>query len=167
MPFLLLSSSQLTLATGGVITVQRRIGFRALYLVTANDTDPSSSSGKDGSADFTMRIKVGRLSASECGAGRNREACSYSCCHHWQLIDAMSGCEFAPAPNCPFFLCCTSLHDFFRLPGAVQVNGADVFSRGANVIPMEELEGRQSAEAYTQVCVCVRARSSYTLQHGF
>lgn len=32
-----------------------------------------------------------------------------------------------------------------------RVNGAPIFSRGANMIPMEELEGRLSAEAHTQL----------------
>jgi hypothetical protein len=30
----------------------------------------------------------------------------------------------------------------------VQVNGADIFSRGADVIPMEEMEGRQVRRIY-------------------
>lgn len=30
----------------------------------------------------------------------------------------------------------------------LKVNGADVWARGGNMIPMEELEGRQSVEAY-------------------
>lgn len=38
------------------LTTQRRIGFRAAYLVTGNDTDPSSLKGVDGSGDFTMRV---------------------------------------------------------------------------------------------------------------
>ena len=33
----------------------------------------------------------------------------------------------------------------------LRVNGANVWSRGANVIPMEELEGRSSAEAHAQL----------------
>jgi len=36
----------------------------------------------------------------------------------------------------------------------VKINGADVWARGGNMIPMEELEGRQSVEA------CVAAASS-------
>ena len=36
----------------------------------------------------------------------------------------------------------------------VKINGADVWARGGNMIPMEELEGRQSVEA------CVAAAGS-------
>ena len=32
-----------------------------------------------------------------------------------------------------------------------KVNGADMYSRGANVIPMDEMEGRLSAAAYQQL----------------
>ena len=39
---------------------------------------------------------------------------------------------------------------FFR------VNGAAIFSRGANMIPMEELEGRMNSDAHRCTCVCVR-----------
>lgn len=36
------------------VTDSRRIGFRSLYLVTANDTDPASLAGSEGSGNFTM-----------------------------------------------------------------------------------------------------------------
>ena len=32
-----------------------------------------------------------------------------------------------------------------------RVNGGAIFARGANMIPMEELEGRMNAEAHTQL----------------
>jgi hypothetical protein len=40
------------------LTASRTVGFRALYLVTANDTDPASLAGVDGSGADTMRFKV-------------------------------------------------------------------------------------------------------------
>lgn len=67
------------------VSATRAIGFRVFTLVTANDTDPSSLSGVDGSGDLTMR---------------------------WN------------------------------------VNGAKIWSRGANLIPMDEMEGRLSVAAY-------------------
>eukprot|EP01111_Echinosteliopsis_oligospora_P013129 TRINITY_DN4630_c0_g1_i1.p1 TRINITY_DN4630_c0_g1~~TRINITY_DN4630_c0_g1_i1.p1 ORF type:complete len:919 (-),score=251.71 TRINITY_DN4630_c0_g1_i1:36-2771(-) len=66
------------------ITVNRRIGFRAFAMVTADDSNPAALKGVEGSGNLTMRFKV---------------------------------------------------------------NGVDVFARGANFIPMEELEGRANAEA--------------------
>lgn len=33
----------------------------------------------------------------------------------------------------------------------LRVNGANVWSRGANLIPMEEMEGRSTAEAHAQL----------------
>ena len=70
------------------VNASRTIGFRALYLVTADDSDPSVLAGVDGSGNATMRFKV---------------------------------------------------------------NGADVYARGGNIIPMEELEGRLSAVAYDRM----------------
>lgn len=66
------------------LSASRRIGFRSFYLVTGNDTDPTTLAGVDGSGDFTLRYKV---------------------------------------------------------------NGADVWARGASVVPMEEFEGRSDADA--------------------
>ena len=43
---------------GGVLTTSRRIGFRFVALVTADDSDPAKLAGKDGSGDFTMRMNV-------------------------------------------------------------------------------------------------------------
>jgi hypothetical protein len=40
------------------IVASRYVGFRVFYLVTGNDTLPSSLAGKDGSGNFTMRFKV-------------------------------------------------------------------------------------------------------------
>ena len=70
---------------GPAVSSSRNIGFRVIYLVTGDDSDPSTLKGQDGSGNFTMRFKV---------------------------------------------------------------NGANVWSRGSNIIPMEEMEGRQTAEAY-------------------
>lgn len=70
------------------LAASRTVGFRALYLVTANDTDPASLAGVDGSGADTMRFKV---------------------------------------------------------------NGCDVYARGGNIIPMEELEGRLDASAYDRM----------------
>jgi hypothetical protein len=64
------------------------VGFRALYLVTGDDSVPANLSGVDGSGSVTMRLKI---------------------------------------------------------------NGADLYARGGNVIPMEELEGRLSAAAYDRM----------------
>ena len=63
----------------------RRIGFRTVVIVTADDTDPAALAGVDGSGDLLVRWKV---------------------------------------------------------------NGANLFLRGADVIPMENPEGRQSDVAY-------------------
>uniref|UniRef100_A0A6B2L3J8 beta-mannosidase n=1 Tax=Arcella intermedia TaxID=1963864 RepID=A0A6B2L3J8_9EUKA len=71
-----------------VVSTTRQIGFRVFTLVSANDTDPSTLKGKDGSSSFTLRFKV---------------------------------------------------------------NGANVYSRGANVIPMEEFEGRANVNALRQL----------------
>ena len=73
---------------GAVISDSRMIGFRVLYLVTGNDTDPSALAGVDGSGDFTMRLAV---------------------------------------------------------------NGARIWTRGANMIPMNELEGRDTAAAHRRL----------------
>ena len=73
------------------VKASRRVGFRAFYLVTGNDTDASyvaKAQSEEGTSNFTM---------------------------------------------------------FFR------VNGAAVLSRGANMIPMEVLEGRMSAEAHRRL----------------
>lgn len=75
-------------SAGAPLAASRPVGFRALYLVTANDTNPAALAGVDGSGKDTMRFKV---------------------------------------------------------------NGADVYARGANIIPMEELEGRIQAAAYDRM----------------
>ena len=72
----------------GAANASVTVGFRALYLVTADDSAPGSLSGVDGSGNQTMRLKV---------------------------------------------------------------NGADVYARGGNIIPMEELEARLSATAYDRM----------------
>jgi beta-galactosidase/beta-glucuronidase len=59
-------------------TITRRVGFRFVALVTADDSDPSKLDGVDGSGNFTMRMNV---------------------------------------------------------------NGAKIWSRGANLIPMDEMDG--------------------------
>jgi beta-mannosidase len=68
-----------------VITTSRRVGFRVLHLITADTETVPPNEERNGSGNFTMRLKV---------------------------------------------------------------NGADVWARGANMIPMEELEARQDAQAY-------------------
>ena len=46
-------------APGGVpVSASRSVGFRVAYLVTANDTDPSTVAGRVGSDTFTMRFRV-------------------------------------------------------------------------------------------------------------
>lgn len=71
--------------TGKGVALTRRIGFRTVVIVTADDTDPTALAGVDGSGDLLVRWKV---------------------------------------------------------------NGANMFLRGADVIPMENPEGRQSDVAY-------------------
>jgi beta-galactosidase/beta-glucuronidase len=39
----------------------------------------------------------------------------------------------------------------------IKINGADVWARGGNMIPMEELEGRQSVEAYSALVASAAA----------
>lgn len=46
----------------------------------------------------------------------------------------------------------------------MQVNGADVWSRGANQIPMEELEGRQDAAAYAAMLASAAAANHNMLR---
>ena len=75
-------------SAGAPLAASRPVGFRALYLVTANDTNPAALAGVDGSGKDTMRFKV---------------------------------------------------------------NGADVYARGGNIIPMEELESRMQASAYDRM----------------
>jgi beta-mannosidase len=48
------------------LTATRRIGFRTLYTVTADDSNPSNITGVNGSGDFTMRFKVNGAD-SACG----------------------------------------------------------------------------------------------------
>lgn len=71
--------------SGAAVSTTRRVGFRTVVVVTADDTDPSTLAGVDGSGDLLVRWKV---------------------------------------------------------------NGANLNLRGADVIPMENLEGRQSDIAY-------------------
>jgi hypothetical protein len=70
---------------GALVSTARRVGFRTLAIVTADDSDPAALAGVDGSGDLLVRWKV---------------------------------------------------------------NGANVNLRGADVIPMENPEGRQSDVAY-------------------
>lgn len=97
-------SASFTPAAGSgapAVAVSRRLGFRFVALVTANDTDPSTIDGVDGSGSFTMRLNV---------------------------------------------------------------NGAKIWSRGANQIPMEEMEGRQSAAAYVSMLRSAQAAHMNTLR---
>ena len=71
--------------TGAAVSTTRRVGFRTVVVVTADDTNPASIAGVDGSGDLLVRWKV---------------------------------------------------------------NGANLNLRGADVIPMENLEGRQSDVSY-------------------
>ena len=70
---------------GAPVSAERRIGFRVVSIVTADDSVPSALAGVDGSGNMTLRWRV---------------------------------------------------------------NGANILARGADVIPMEGLEGRQSAQSY-------------------
>jgi len=72
-------------SSGPSLSTFRNIGFRVFTIVTANDTDPATLQGKDGSGSLTMRFRV---------------------------------------------------------------NGANLYSRGGNMIPMEEYEGRANADAF-------------------
>ena len=72
-------------STGASVAAQRRVAFRSLALVTADDSDPASLAGVPGSGNLTMRFKV---------------------------------------------------------------NGADIMTRGANWIPLEELDGRNTDAAH-------------------
>eukprot|EP01126_Amoeba_proteus_P030934 TRINITY_DN3046_c0_g2_i4.p1 TRINITY_DN3046_c0_g2~~TRINITY_DN3046_c0_g2_i4.p1 ORF type:complete len:906 (+),score=164.89 TRINITY_DN3046_c0_g2_i4:153-2870(+) len=67
------------------VSTSRRVGFRVVALVTADDSDPSKIVGSDGSGNLTMRVKV---------------------------------------------------------------NGADLWIRGGNMIPMESFEGRANEVAF-------------------
>ncbi len=80
-------------------TTTRTVGFRVAYLVTADDSNPSSLAGVDGSGNFTMRFKI---------------------------------------------------------------NGADAVLFGANMIPIEELEGRQTAAAY-EALVFTAAKANHNM----
>ena len=73
---------------GAPIAASRMIGFRTLYLVTGNDTDPSTLNGTDGQSHWTMRVKV---------------------------------------------------------------NGADVWARGANHVPMTQLEALNGDEGHRRL----------------
>jgi len=72
-------------AGGDSVQDSRSVGFRTFVVVTADDSDPSTLAGGDGSGNLTMRFRV---------------------------------------------------------------NGGNMWARGGNMIPMEELEGRLSADAY-------------------
>ena len=48
------AASAAVAAAPPAVSDSRRIGFRSLYLVTANDTDPTSLAGSEGSGNFTM-----------------------------------------------------------------------------------------------------------------
>jgi hypothetical protein len=67
-----------TPATGTATPVSdsRRIGFRSLYLVTADDSDPPSLLSSEGSGNFTMRWRVN--GANIYSFGGNGE-CGFSC----------------------------------------------------------------------------------------
>lgn len=81
-------------ASAPVLADARRIGFRTLFLVTGDDSDPAKLAASEGSGNFTMRWKV---------------------------------------------------------------NGADLYARGGNIIPMEEMEGRMSADAHVQMVRSAKA----------
>jgi len=74
-----------TYSSNIVITQSRPIGFRLIYLVTGDDSNPMTLDSHDGSDSFTMQIMV---------------------------------------------------------------NGAKIWARGSNLIPTDEMEGRNSREAY-------------------
>jgi beta-mannosidase len=59
------------------ITDSRRVGFRTLYLVTANDADPASLLSSEGSGNFTMRWRVN--GANIYSFGGNGELCCCRC----------------------------------------------------------------------------------------
>eukprot|EP00698_Gefionella_okellyi_P004282 TRINITY_DN13971_c0_g1_i1.p1 TRINITY_DN13971_c0_g1~~TRINITY_DN13971_c0_g1_i1.p1 ORF type:complete len:1022 (-),score=216.49 TRINITY_DN13971_c0_g1_i1:104-3169(-) len=86
---------------GATLTASRRIGFRVFNLVTADDSQPETLAGVNGSGNFTMRFKV---------------------------------------------------------------NGASIWSRGGNMIPMEELEGRSNADAYRYLVSSARLANMNTLR---
>ena len=83
------------------IIATRRIGFRTFTIVTADDTDPESIAGKDGSGTLMVRWKI---------------------------------------------------------------NGANLFARGADVIPMENMEGRQTDVAYKSMIASAAAAGFNTLR---
>jgi hypothetical protein len=72
-------------SSGAALSTSRSVGFRVFTIVTANDSDPSTLQGKDGSGTLTMRFRI---------------------------------------------------------------NGVNMYSRGGNMIPMEEYEGRANADAF-------------------
>jgi hypothetical protein len=83
------------------VAASRRVGFRALALATADDSDPGALSGVPGSGNLTMRFKV---------------------------------------------------------------NGADLFARGANWIPLEELEGRNLDAAHAAAVASAAAANFNVLR---
>lgn len=83
------------------ITDSRRVGFRTLYLVTANDADPASLLSSEGSGNFTMRWRV---------------------------------------------------------------NGANIYSFGGNVIPIDEMEGRYSDLTFQQFAYSAAAAGFNTFR---
>jgi len=104
------------------VSESRRVGFRALYLVTADDSNPASLLDSEGSGNFTMRWRVNGASmysfggcvAAVGGVGVGREGLP-------------PGCRIASPPRAPspFPLC-------------------------RNVIPVEEMEGRITDATYVQ-----------------
>lgn len=88
-------------SSGPTLASARRIGFRAFYLVTGNDTDPATLAGVDGSGGFTVRYKV---------------------------------------------------------------NGADVWSRGASLVPMEAFEGRADDAATRRLVLSAAETGMNTLR---
>ena len=83
-------------ASGVSVAAQRRVAFRSLALVTADDSAPASLAGVPGSGNSTLRLKV---------------------------------------------------------------NGADIFARGANWIPLEELDGRNTDAAHVAAVQSAAAAS--------
>ena len=125
------------LTAGGVtVATERYIGFRYAVVVTGNDTDPAyvaNNYNVDGTDDQGMRIRY------VCGAVVLRLL----------LVLVFPLTLITRSASTPTSAIGYGYGD--NVYRGRRVNGAPLFVRGANMIPMDELEGRYDARAFRQV----------------